>query len=106
MSSRLGRFVLVASLLVLFVAAFLFVTGSLVPWSNSCPPQLGVDPADDVPADAEIVAYESLTPAEQAAFDDALASDSMVSLDDRPWSPGPSYVRKNGTVYDATIAVC
>ncbi|MCO8267928.1 hypothetical protein ACOZ4B_10575 [Haloferax prahovense] len=106
MSRRLGQFALAASLLVLFVAAFLFITGTLVPWSNSCPPHLDVDPADDVPADAEIVAYESLTPAERAAFDDALASDSMISLEDRPWSPSTSYVRKNGTLYFAAVAVC
>ncbi|WP_148416217.1 hypothetical protein [Haloferax sp. KTX1] len=106
MPRRLGRFALVSLLLVLSVAAFLFVTGSLVPWSNSCPPQLDVDPADDVPPDAEIVAYESLTPAERAAFDDALAAESMISLEDRPWSPSTTYVRKNESVYFAGVAVC
>jgi len=105
MPSRLGRFALVASLLVLFVAAFLFVTGSLVPWSNSCGQSLGVDPADDVPADADVVPYGSLSPEEQALFDDAL-SESPAGFHDRRWSVGNGYVKKDNTTYRTSILVC
>lgn len=87
MSRRIGLFAIVALLLVLSVAAFLFATGTLVPWSNSCNQSLEVRPVDNVSEDAEVVQYDSLSPEERALFDDAL-SESAVGFDGRPWSVG------------------
>ncbi|QOS13084.1 hypothetical protein DEQ92_15720 [Haloferax sp. Atlit-6N] len=105
MPRRLGLFAIVSLSLVLFVVVFLFATGTLVPWSNSCGQSLGVDPADDVPADADVVPYDSLSPEEQALFDDAL-SESPAGFHDRRWSVGNGYVKKDDTTYRTSILVC
>lgn len=76
---------------------------------STCPGYLSVDAVADPPADATVLPYENLSADRRAEFDAALASgsaeleqggDGYAFWVDRP------YVRHDGTVYRAVVAVC
>lgn len=76
---------------------------------SSCPGYLSLDAVTDPPADATVLSYESLPADRSAEFDAALASGSaeLEQGDDGYdfWVDRP-YVRYDGTVYRAVVAVC
>ena len=78
-------------------------------YGTDCPAFVEVDPVSDVPDDATVIPYADLSAERRAEFDAALSEgnaevedggDGYVFWVDRP------YVRYEGTVYRAVVAVC
>ncbi|MDS0300007.1 hypothetical protein NDI76_14770 [Halogeometricum sp. S1BR25-6] len=79
------------------------------PSTANCPAYVSVDPVDEVPDDATVIPYENLSEERRSEFDAAL-SEGDVEIDDGGeaysfWVDRP-YVRYEGTVYRAVVAVC
>lgn len=79
------------------------------PSTADCPALVSVDPVDDVPADATVLPYENLSAERRAEFETAL-SEGHAEIEGggegyRFWVDRP-YVRYDGTVYRAVVAVC
>jgi hypothetical protein len=74
-----------------------------------CPAFVEVDAVSDVPDDAAVIPYEDLSAERRAEFDAAL-SEGNAEVEDGGdgyefWVDRP-YVRYEGTVYRAVVAVC
>lgn len=79
------------------------------PSTADCPAFVSVDPVDDVPDDATVIPYGDLSAERQAEFRTAL-SEGHAEIEDGGegyefWVDQP-YVRHEGTVYQAVVAVC
>lgn len=76
---------------------------------TDCPPVLHVGTVEDVPADATVIPHEELSADRRAEFDEARRTgDAELDRNGEGyafWVDRP-YVRYDGTVYDAAVAVC
>ncbi|MDS0293890.1 hypothetical protein [Halogeometricum luteum] len=79
------------------------------PSTEDCPAYVSVDPVDEVPGDATVTPYGDLSEERRSEFETAL-SEGNAEVEDGGeaysfWVDRP-YVRYEGTVYRAVVAVC
>ncbi|RYJ19577.1 hypothetical protein ELS19_00875 [Halogeometricum borinquense] len=74
-----------------------------------CPGVLSIDSVENVTDDATVIPYANLSAERQSEFDAAVGGQS-VELDQQgdgyDFWVGRPYVRYNGSVYRATVAIC